>query len=144
MSELTDPVAVTKALDEFDRLGRDEFLAKYGFGPSKEYFLRRNNKLYDSKAVVGAAYGYQHPDDGPLNYNEFSGGQYQVQRLLENLGFEVIVQPLGRPPLNEDTSNLTAPGHDGTSFAGLLTAFLNEFSKAPDADGPQRHSPSRS
>jgi hypothetical protein len=41
ISELTSPQAVGAvgaALDEFDRLGQDAFLAKYGFGRAREYF----------------------------------------------------------------------------------------------------------
>ncbi len=57
ISELTSREAVLTALDEFDRIGRKDFLEKYGFGPARSYFLRRDAKLYDSKAIVGAAVG---------------------------------------------------------------------------------------
>jgi hypothetical protein len=39
LSELTSKEAVEAALDEFDALGRDGFLAKYGFGRSRRYFV---------------------------------------------------------------------------------------------------------
>jgi hypothetical protein len=54
LSDLTDPAAINDAVDEFDRIGRDSFLRKYGFGPSRAYFVRREGKRYDSKAIVGA------------------------------------------------------------------------------------------
>jgi hypothetical protein len=44
-----------RGAEEFDSLGREEFLAKYGFGEARSYFLVRDGKAYDSKAVVGAA-----------------------------------------------------------------------------------------
>jgi hypothetical protein len=33
LSDLTDPSAVLQAIDQFDALGRDAFLQRYGFGP---------------------------------------------------------------------------------------------------------------
>jgi hypothetical protein len=58
LSDLTSSQVVKQALDEFDRIGRDAFLSKYGFGQAREYYLRRDNRLYDSKAIAGAAFGY--------------------------------------------------------------------------------------
>src|SRR5215204_1808662 len=74
LSERTDPRAVEQALEEFDRLGQDAFLRKYGFRRSQNYVLERNGKRYASKAVAGAAYGKQFPDRGVLRPSEFSGG----------------------------------------------------------------------
>jgi hypothetical protein len=48
---------VLAAMGEFDRLGRDAFLAKYGFGGARAYFLVHEGRRYDSKAIVGAAHG---------------------------------------------------------------------------------------
>jgi putative restriction endonuclease len=50
LSDLTDPAAVDAAMNEFDRIGRDNFLHKYGFGPSRAYFVSRDGKYYDSKS----------------------------------------------------------------------------------------------
>jgi hypothetical protein len=91
MDRLTDAAAVEAAIAEFDRLGRTSFLSKYGFGRSREYMLRLpSGALYDSKAIVGAAYGYQHPEQGPLPAVAFSGGEETVGRKLRELGFDVI------------------------------------------------------
>ena len=43
---------VLAAVREFDRLGRDEFLRRYGFGRARAYLLEVDGKLYDSKAIV--------------------------------------------------------------------------------------------
>ncbi|MGO4569433.1 hypothetical protein AB4Z52_31405 [Rhizobium sp. 2YAF20] len=92
LSDLTDPTAITAALDEFDQLGRENFLQKYGFRPAKAYFIRRNGKHYDSKAIVGAARGFQHSELGALRSNEFRGGDQTVRGLLERPGFQVVVE----------------------------------------------------
>jgi hypothetical protein len=60
-SELTSADAVRAAIAEFDALGRDAFLEKYGFRRSDRYMLQANGGLYDSKAIVGAAFGFQYP-----------------------------------------------------------------------------------
>jgi hypothetical protein len=89
LKDLTDVSAVQAAIDEYDRLGRVPFLHKYGFGRAQDYFLIANGRRYDSKAIVGAAYGYQFPQEGPLSHGKFSGGEATVRRLLERLGFTV-------------------------------------------------------
>lgn len=83
---------VVSALREFDSVGRTAFLAKYGFGKSREYMLRdpATGNLYDSKAIVGAAYGYAFPENRPLRAENFSGGEATVERKLVDLGFEVV------------------------------------------------------
>jgi len=81
--------SILKAIREYDSLGRDRFLQRYGFGPSKSYFLVHGGKRYDSKAIVGVAYGYENPSHGPLKSQEFSGGRETVKPCLESLGFEV-------------------------------------------------------
>ena len=86
---VTDPSAVRQAVEEFDQIGREPFLTKYGYGPAKEYFLVIDDRRYDSKAIIGAAYHYQLPDQEPLRNNEFSGGETTVKDQLEKLGFQV-------------------------------------------------------
>jgi hypothetical protein len=83
--------AVQQALDEFVRVGRTRFLEKYGFGKAREYFVRdaASGQLCDSKAIAGAAYGYQYPQEGPLTADEFSGGELRVVAKLQSLHFVV-------------------------------------------------------
>jgi hypothetical protein len=87
------PSGRPEAIEEFDRLGRTAFLQKYGFGEAKEYFLLRDGRRYDSKAIVGAAHGFDFPRQGAFHPQDFSGGEATVQRKLEQLGFEVVVEP---------------------------------------------------
>jgi hypothetical protein len=89
INDLNDPRAVHAALDEFDQLGRNAFLDKYGFGRAQLYFIVRNGKRYDSKAIIGAAYGFQYPERGARRAIDFSGGEVTVVPLLEGLGFTV-------------------------------------------------------
>ena len=42
LSDLADANAVTLALEEFDELGRDAFLNKWGFGPSRANPVKRD------------------------------------------------------------------------------------------------------
>lgn len=92
---------VERALSEFDRLGRDAFLAEHGFGKARGYFLIRGQRRYDSKAIVGVAHGYDRPDLGPLPWQDFTGGEATVARLLESLAFEVE-KPRRNPPWAEE------------------------------------------
>jgi hypothetical protein len=54
---LTSREAVLAAIREFDEIGRDAFLAKYRFGPARGFLVEHDGRLYDSKALVGAAVG---------------------------------------------------------------------------------------
>ena len=63
---LTSRDAVLAAINEFDQLGREAVLRKYGFGPAKAFFVEQGGRLYDSKALAGTAVGFQHPERGPL------------------------------------------------------------------------------
>jgi 5-methylcytosine-specific restriction enzyme A len=81
---------ILAAIEEYDALGQEGFLAKYGFDRSRAYLLIHDGKTYDSKAVVGAAHGVGHGDQ-PLSAGQFSGGEATVGRLLRRLGFTVEV-----------------------------------------------------
>jgi hypothetical protein len=89
LAALTSRQAVLDAIAEHDLLGGTGFREKYGFGAARSYFLLHNGQRYDSKAIVGAAHGFQHPSLGPLRASQFSGGEATVARLLEGLGFSL-------------------------------------------------------
>lgn len=92
IQDIHDPTAIHLAMAEHDSLGRTYFLEKYGFSKSRDYMLRdvTTGRLYDSKAIVGVAYGYAFPGRGPLQAGDFSGGEATVENLLVRLGFEVV------------------------------------------------------
>ena len=87
LSDLTT-ASVQAALGEFDEIGRDAFLARYGFGKSRGYFVVHNGQRYDSKAIAGAAHGYL-AGQSPLTAATFSGGDKTVANTLAQLGFSV-------------------------------------------------------
>ncbi|SKB07665.1 5-methylcytosine-specific restriction enzyme A [Aeromicrobium choanae] len=74
-------------MEEYDRIGRREFLAKYGFATTAKYFVVHDGKRYDAKALTGAAHGYQHGE--AMRWDDFSGGLSTVVRQLRSLDFEV-------------------------------------------------------
>ena len=82
--------AVLAAIEECDSLGRESFLAKYGFHAARSYFLVHNGKRYDSKAIVGAAHAKLAENSVQLRSGEFNGGAATVAPLLRALDFEVI------------------------------------------------------
>ncbi|GAA0946912.1 HNH endonuclease signature motif containing protein [Actinocorallia libanotica] len=90
--------AVHSALLEFDDLGREAFLAKYGFHRARKFFVRHEGREYDSKAIAGAAHGYL-PGTAPLRASEFSGGESHVVGVLRALGFTVIDRSADPIPL---------------------------------------------
>ena len=79
---------ILQAVAEYDRLGQDRFLDKYGFGTARSYRLVVDGKTYDSKAIVGAAHGFLRGQQ-PLAAADFSSGAATVGRLLNGLGFQV-------------------------------------------------------
>jgi hypothetical protein len=89
--------AVLAAIAEYDRLGQEEFLHRYGFERARQYVLVHDGKSYDSKAIVGVAHGFL-PGNAPLAADEFSGGKVTVERLLARLEFQVQEGPGGSSP----------------------------------------------
>jgi hypothetical protein len=81
--------SVIEALSECQRLGRERFLERYGFGKSVDYELEYNGQRFDSKAIFGVAFGIEHPRSGPLRSVEFTGGLSYVVPQLRALGFEI-------------------------------------------------------
>lgn len=112
LSDLSDPAAVRQALEEFDRRGRERFLAVYGFGKSRRYMLVDGGKQYDAKAIAGAAYGFQHPDKGPLKQSDFTSGLHTVVPKLESLGFEIEEIDPGKTTANDGEQPTSGPSSE--------------------------------
>lgn len=77
------------AFAEFDRLGPEAFHARYGYRAADTYTARYERREYPSKAIVGVAYGFQYPDQGPLTSDQFRGGKAAAAGHLARLGFVV-------------------------------------------------------
>ncbi len=93
LSDMKSSKAILTAIKEFDDLGRVTFLNKYGFGHARKYFVDYENQLYDSKAIIGVAHGFEFPGKGILKSIDFSGGRLTVCPKLEELGFKVYELP---------------------------------------------------
>jgi len=115
---------VLRATEEYDRLGQDQFLAEHGFGRATAYLLIHDGGSYDSKAILGVAYGFA--TGVPLASREFSGGVHGAAGVLRKLGFEV-------QDVRGRTGSITAPD------PGPPTAAASEppdHSLTPAARGP--------
>ncbi len=127
LKRLTDPNAVLAASALFDAMGREAFLARYQFGRSTKYRVRINGKLYDSKALVGVAFGIQHPTNGPLTPGDFNGGHKSSLAALRRLGFTDIEDAALTPLVlseNEQYAGTVYGWHDVT---GERYQFPNQY-----------------
>lgn len=136
LASLNDRAAVISAVQEFDEVGRTNFLRKYGFAPARSYFLVLYGRFYDSKAIVAAAHGYQFPQQGPLASIDFSGGERTVRAKLEALGFSVASTD-GTPIAPTTWAEITslAHGHGGRGWE-LGTCL---WSPSASRDGANRY-----
>ena len=89
LRDLTDRSAVLEAINELREIGEEAFLEKYGFERSRRIQIAYEGETFPSKAILGAAHGFQFPDAGPLSPSEFSGGRVTVDK-ARLLGFEVV------------------------------------------------------
>ncbi|WP_030900150.1 hypothetical protein [Streptomyces sp. NRRL F-5126] len=81
------PGEVQRAIEEYDRLGAEQFFSAHGFGPSRSYELVSEGRRYPHKAILGTAYEYATGER--LNPGDFEGGKAGAVRVLEKMGFDV-------------------------------------------------------
>jgi MoxR-like ATPase len=97
VGEVTEREAVLKAIEEFERLGAEEFFREHGGAPARTYELVYDGRRYPSKAILAVAYAKQFPDREPLRETaSYTGGKGSVVPVLERLGFEVRNSRNGR------------------------------------------------
>jgi hypothetical protein len=78
---------VLRAIQEYDRLGPEQFFAAHGFGPSRSYELVWDTGRYPHKAILGVA--YELATGQRLASGDFEGGKSGAVTVLRNLGFTV-------------------------------------------------------
>ena len=78
---------VVRALEEYDRLGADQFFSEHGFAPTTTYELIWEERRYPPKAILGAA--YELATGRRLASGDFEGGKTGAVRILGKLGFTV-------------------------------------------------------
>jgi len=67
-----DASAMYGAIKEFNELGRARFLGRYGIARSTKFYLIYDQRLYDTKSLVAAA--FYHATGRGLRNIEFAGG----------------------------------------------------------------------
>lgn len=98
LSALTSVKAVVDAMAEFDAVGREAFMATYGYGLHTRYVVEHEGRRYDAKALAGVAIGYQLPEHGPLTNRQLSGGVDAANGQLTRLGFRIVDTALENHP----------------------------------------------
>jgi hypothetical protein len=78
---------VLHAINEYDRLGPEQFFAEHGFAPTTTYELVSDKRRYPPKAVLGAAYEFA--TGKQLGSGDFEGGKPGAVRVLGKLGFSI-------------------------------------------------------
>ena len=78
---------VVRALQEYDRLGPQQFFAEHGYAPTTTYDLVWEKRAYPPKAILGTAYEFAVGQR--LASGDFEGGKAGAVKVLEKLGFDV-------------------------------------------------------
>lgn len=110
--------AMGQAIREFDELGRVRFLREYRFSRSSKFYLMYDQRLYDSKALVAAA--YRHATGTRLPNTAFGGGE-QTRAVFRRL--------------SKADPKITEPFED--EF-GELRNLATEFDRIPERYGNLR------
>lgn len=76
-------------LDEWDDIGRENFLSRHGANPARKFFVRRSGKRYDAMPVVLAALKTR-PGSLGFDLAEVQGDAKHIRDPLTNLGIEVL------------------------------------------------------
>jgi hypothetical protein len=126
---------VVRAIEDYDRLGQDRFLAEHGFGRATAYLLIYRGRSYDSKAILGVAYKYA--TGVRIGSHEFSGGTSGAAGVLRRLGFEVRDM---RAAAAQRAADRAGPGATLTSHASATSAAGGAPGPAASLDGidPER------
>ncbi|TRC97470.1 hypothetical protein FJV76_00690 [Mesorhizobium sp. WSM4303] len=78
---------VVQAINEYDRLGPDQFFAKHGFAPTTTYELVWKDGVHPPKAILGTAYEFA--TGRRLASADFEGGKSGAVKVLGQLAFTV-------------------------------------------------------
>lgn len=101
---------VLQAIQEYDDRGQEAFLGVYGFTPARELPLVHEERLYDSRAILGVAHRYA--TGRVATAEEFRDGMDAAADLLRRRGFEVVgpaPDPAPERPARRAASTARAP-----------------------------------
>jgi len=78
---------VLRAIQDFDRLGPEQFFSAHGFAPTTTYDLLWDKRRYPPKAILGTAYEFA--TGRRLASGDFEGGKTGAVKVLGELGFTI-------------------------------------------------------
>jgi hypothetical protein len=78
---------VLRAIQEYDRLGPEQFFSAHGFAPTTTYDLVWDKRRYPPKAILGTAYEFA--TGKRLASGDFEGGKTGAVKVLEKLEFTI-------------------------------------------------------
>ena len=78
---------VLRAIQEYDRLGPEQFFSAHGFAPTTTYDLVWDKRRYPPKAILGTAYEFA--TGKRLASGDFEGGKTGAVKVLRGLGFTI-------------------------------------------------------
>jgi|SRR5271165_1739502 len=82
---------VLRAMQEYDRLGPEQFFSAHGFARTTTYELVRDKHSYPPKAILGTAYEFA--TGQRLASGDFEGGKSGAVKVLGELGFTIQAIP---------------------------------------------------
>ena len=82
---------VVHAMQEYDRLGPEQFFSEHGFGPTTAYDLIWDERRYPPKAILGTAFEFA--TGQRLESGDFEGGKSGAVAVLGKLGFTIEHKP---------------------------------------------------
>ena len=81
---------VVHAIEEYDRLGPEQFFSTHGFAPTTTYELVWQKRRYPPKALLGTA--YELATGERLASADFEGGKGGAVTVLGDLGFNIAAK----------------------------------------------------
>jgi hypothetical protein len=78
---------VLRAVNEYERLGPEQFFSAHGYAPTTTYDLVLDKRRYPPKAILGTA--YELATGERLASGDFEGGKSGAVKVLERLGFTI-------------------------------------------------------
>jgi hypothetical protein len=78
---------VLRAVNEYERLGPEQFFSAHGYAPTTTYDLVLDKRRYPPKAILGTA--YELATGERLASGDFEGGKSGAVKVLERLGFAI-------------------------------------------------------
>jgi hypothetical protein len=102
-------------MEEYDRLGPEQFFSEHGFVPTTTYELVQDKRRYPPKAILGTAYEFA--TGKRLASGDFEGGKTGAVKVLGKLGF--TSRPYSDQPGKARLRRWRQAGNRGTSSTGV-------------------------